>query len=179
MSSIATDVINTFLRNAIDTILQIPGYTVKADQLNAPRPRGAHGSVEFLTLQAAGLEEYVFNNRIDDDIDVEMSYMGQCSMTLAFYKDNAIDNAIKVRYGLAQTFMIDLFSIAKLGLLQRSIVINLTSALESGFEQRSQFDVTLSTVGSETQIVNSISSIEILSKIQTNSMTESTIIEVP
>ena len=99
-------------------------------------------------------------------------------MSVSFYRNNAIDNATKSRTGLVRESIQELFRAAKLGLTRRSEVREISEALENGWEERAQFDIVLSAVGTDADIVRSIEAVDIAGEFQIRGLKYNFIIEV-
>lgn len=159
---ILEETINKLLRDVVDLILVSPGYTVKAKQKDAPRPAGNYGDVDFVSDTSLGWEQFESVNRdVDSDIDVTSKAMRQIMMSIGFYRDDSVDNARRVRSAIVRESIQSLFREANLGLARRSEVREISESLENGWEERAQFDIFLSAVGTDADIVNSISSVDI------------------
>ncbi len=171
--------INKLLRDTTDLLLGSQGYTIKAKQKNAPRPRNAYGDVDFVTANSIGWEQSQYKNRQGDEmIDISSQVMREVMMSINFYRDNAIDNANKVHLGIVRESIQTLFRQAGIGLLSRSEVREISESLENGWEERAQFDVFLSVVGEDEDVINSIGSIDISSEFQIRNITYNSHIEV-
>ena len=92
---------------------------------------------------------------------------------MGFYRDDtvnnllALDNARKVRTGFSRQTVYEAFYLAGLGLVNRSEVRDISEVLESKWEQRAQFDLTISAVGTDTELIKSINSVTIAGDFET------------
>lgn len=176
---ILEDAINKLVRDAVDLVLGQPGYTIKAKQKDAPRPQGAYASVDYLTGESLGWEQREYeNNDSDPDLTENISGLRNIAMSVNFYRDNAKDNSRKVRTGLIRESIQSLFKAAGVGLVSRSEVRELDEPLDDGWEQRSEFDLVLNTVGTDSDIVRSILAVDIASEFQARGLTYNFNIEV-
>lgn len=173
------ETINKLLRDVTNLILGISDYTVKAKQKDAPRPTGNYGDVDFVTGNDLGWEQFSRKDRtVDDDIDVTIEGLREIMMSIGFYRDNAIDNARSVRSGVVRESIQSLFSAAGIGLIRRSEVREISESLESGWEERAQFDIFLSAVGTDTDIITSIASVDIEGEFQARGLKYNFTVEV-
>lgn len=176
---ILEETINRLLRDTVDLLLASPGYTIKAKQKGAPRPTGNYGDVDFVSDTGLGWEQFENQNRTgDSDLDTTSKGMRQIMMSIGFYRDSSRDNARQVHSGLVRESVQALFRGAGIGLIRRSEVREISEALENGWEQRSQLDVFLSAVGTDTDIVRSIASVDMAGEFQARGLIYNFNIEV-
>ena len=161
------EALNKLVRDAVDLLLEEPGYTIKAKQKGAPRPQGAYASVDFLTSESIGWEQRIFeNNQQGVDLTETISGLRNITLSINFYRGNAMDDSRKVRTALIRESIQSLFSSAGVGLVSRSEVRDLDEPLDDGWEQRSEFDLVLNTVGTDSDIVKSILTADIAGEFQ-------------
>ena len=171
--------INKLLRDVTDLILVSPGYTIKAKQKGAPRPTGPYADVDFISDNRVGWEQRTFeNNQEDPDLTETIEGMREIMMSISFYRENSRDNSRQVRTGMIRESIQSLFKAAKLGYIRSSEVREISEALESGWEERSQFDIVLSAVGTDADIVSSILSVDIAGEYQSRGLIYNFNIEV-
>jgi hypothetical protein len=176
---ILEETINRLIRDTVDLILLSPDYTIKAKQTAAPRPTGSYGDVDFVSDTSIGWEQFTRVDRMGDDkLDVTTQGMRDIMMSIGFYRDNAIDNARSVRIGVVRESIQSLFSAAGLGLIRRSEVRDLSEALENGWEERAQFDIFISAVGTDSDIISTIGSVDIGGEFQARGLQYNFTIEV-
>ncbi len=177
---ILEETINKLIRDTIDLLLLSPGFSIKAKQKDAPRPINAYADVDFVNDTGIGWEQrQLVNNGGDPDLTETLQGAREIMMSVNFYRSNAIDNARKVRIGLIRESIQSLFSAGGIGLTRRSEVREISEPLESGFEERSQFDIVLSAVGTDSDIVRSIESLDIAGEFQSRNLQFNFNIEVP
>ena len=168
---IPEETINKFLRDIINLLLSSPGYTIKAEQKDTPRPEDAYADVTFVNDVPLGWEQTEYeNNTGDNDLTETISGMREVMMSIGFYRDNSIDNARTVRMGLLRESIQDLFRAANMGISSRSQVRKISEPLENGWEERAQFDIVLSAVGTDTDIARSILSVDIAGAYQSRGL---------
>ena len=176
---ILEEALNKLIRDTINLLLASPGYTIKAKQLDAPRPVGPYGDVDFVADTSIGTEQRKYaDNASGKDLDVEYTGMREIMMSINFYRDNSIDNARKCRIGLVRESTQEIFSEAGVGLGTRSPVREISTPLENGWEERAQFDIVLSAVGTDTDIIKAILSANISASYQANGDEYNSTIEV-
>ena len=159
--------INKLVRDVVNLVLETPGYTIKTKQEGAPRPQGAYAVVDFLASESLGWEQRIFKDNVDNlDVTEYISGLRNITMSINFYRANAMDNSRKVRIGLVRESIQSLFSSAGVGLVSRSEVRDIDSPTDDGWEDRSQFDLVLNTVATDQDIVRSIQAIDMASEFQ-------------
>ena len=176
---IPSETINKFIRDITNLLVETADYAIKSKQSGAPRPTGDYADVDMVTDMNIGWEQRVLeNNQGDDDLTENISGMREITMSVNFYRTLAIDNAKKVRTGLFRESIQQLFSAAGLGLISRSAVREISEPLENGWEERAQFDIVLSAVGTDSDIIRSILSVDMAGQYQTHGLTYNFNIEV-
>lgn len=164
---IVEEAINKAIRDIIGVILNSPGYAIKANQKGAPRPVGEYAEVLVVTNSRMGWEqrEYV-DNQLDLDLTENIEGMRDIMVSASFFRGESADNASKVRIGFIRESIQSLLRIIKLGFISASEIRNIDEPLENGWEKRSQFDIVLSAVGTDSDIICSIQSVDILGEYQ-------------
>ena len=164
---ILEEAINKLIRDSINLILDIPNYAIKAKQLDAPRPIGPYADVMMISDINIGWEQRQLADRTEDvDINETISGLRETMMSTSFYRDSAIDNCRKVHIALLRESVQELFATVGVGLTTRSAVREISEALENGWEERAQFDITLNSVGTDEDIIRSIQSLDIAGTFQ-------------
>jgi len=173
---ILIEALNKLLRDTTNDVLTVPGYAIAARQPNAPRPQNPYASVSFVSDTNIGWEETLTENRLsDDDIDFSYSGLREVMFSVDFYRDSATDNARAVRTGLVRESIVDTWNALGVGLTRRSDVRDISDTLDDTWEERAQFDIFLSVVGNDQDIVRSILSVQIQGQYQENSIYDFTI----
>jgi len=176
---IAEETINKLLRDIISVIINQPEFTViRGKQNGAPRPTGSYADVNFLFDDGIGWEERKVENEGDDDVKLTAEGYRLITMSLGFYRDGSTDFARKVRTALVRESIVFLMNQAKVGLIDRTEVRDISEPLENGFEQRAQFDVVLSAVGTDEEIVKAINSLDIVAELHQRNVKTTQTIEV-
>ena len=168
---ILQETINKFLRDIVDLILNSPGYTVKAKQKDAPRPKRRYADVDFIHDINVGWEQFEYEDlETSTKIKGTSKGMRRIIMSIGFYRKDALDNARKVCQAVTRESIQDLFRQANIGLIKRSEVRAISEALENGWEERAQFDIFLSIVGTDIDLIESIGSVDIAGKFQSENL---------
>ena len=154
--------INKVIRHAINTITGINEYAIRANEPGAPVPTEVpYSSVQMLTDNSVGWEESRSENYGDDIKETKTGYR-EISFSLNFFRTGAHDNARKVRTGLTRNSILEMFNAAGLGLNSRSEVRSIPDTLDGeGWEERAGFDVIISAVGSDEDIITAIETLSI------------------
>lgn len=176
---ILEETINKLIRNVTDLILVTPGYTIKAKQKDAPRPTGNYGDVDFISDTGLGWEQVQYaDSQTGTTVNFTSEGMRRVMMSIGFYRDNARDNARKVHQGFVRESVQSLFRQADIGLIRRSEVRDISESLENGWEERAQFDIFLSAVGTDAELIESIGSVDISGAFEINNVSYNFNIEV-
>jgi len=164
---ILEETINKLIRDVVGLLLDSPGYAIKAKQINAPRPSTEYAEIDTISNSRLGWEtrKYI-DNESDLDITEEIEGMRSIMMSLSFFRGEAVDNANKVRIGFIRESIQELLRSAKLGFISTSEVREISEPLENGWEKRSQFDIVLNAVGTDSDIIRSIQSVDISGEYQ-------------
>lgn len=171
--------INKLLRDIVNLLLSSPGYTIKAKQKGAPRPDRDYADVDFVSETRVGWEQRTFeNNQADPDLTETIEGMREIMMSISFYRGDSIDNARKVKIGLIRESIQELFRAAGLGYVRSSEVREISEPFQHGWEERSQFDIVLSAVGTDSDIVTSIESVDMAGEYQARGLDYNFTIEV-
>ena len=176
---ILEETINKIVRDMTNLILLIPNYTIRAKQKDAPRPTGAYADVDFVSDAAVGWEQF---EHVDQPTGTKIDFttvgMRDIMISINFYRDSAVDNARKVRQGFVRESINAFLNAANLSLIRRSDVREVSEALENTWEERAQFDIFLSAVGTDTDIIESIGSVDIAGEFQARNLVYNFEIEV-
>lgn len=152
---ILEEAMNQLLRQSTDVILGTDDYAIRGRQ-SAPRPTTPYAVVNFMTDNQVGWDQNTYENNIDDDLDVTTEGFREIMFSIDFLKDNAYDNARKVRTAIVRESVQQAFRALGVGLGLRSEVRDLSVALEGNYEERAQFTIVLHAIGVDTDIINSI-----------------------
>ena len=177
---IAYELINSLIRNTIDLILLSPGFAIRAKQQNAPRPQGPYADVDIISDVGLGWDQYDRKDNEEDlDITTTTQQLRQITLSVNFYRDDAVDKARKVQQALCRETIQSIFTQAKAALIRRSEVREISETLEDTWEERAQFDIMISVVGSDTDIIRSIQSVDIAGLYQTANLNYNFNLEIP
>lgn len=155
------ETVNEFMRGIINLVTGEAEYAIRSHQ-DAPRPKGNYATVHITLDDQLGWEETIMSDHeLGLDIDFEKQSMRNITASLQFFREGAYDTASKVKAALARESIQTLFNVAGLGLITRSDVRSIPEPLSSGWEDRAQLDVVLNAVGSDTEVVRSIQSVDI------------------
>ena len=160
--SLLEETLNKAVRDIIDSILEVDGFSIKAKQ-NAPRPTSSYCTVDVISIKRMGLEEQILEDQSDPELDINYTAYGhkEVMYSLQFYFQGAMDNALKVNIGLVRLTIGEILRTANLGLVTRSEVRDISEPFENGWEERAQLDIVLSALGTDEDIIRSIQSISI------------------
>lgn len=176
---ILDETINKLIRDIVNLILEVPGYAKRAAQTNAPKPQGAFASVEVVIEAGIGWEQKTYTDRTEDvDLDSKVEGLREVLVSVHFFRDSSFDRARLVRTAMIRDSIQDLFRAAKVGVIRFSDVRNVSTTLQKGWEEASQFDAYLSVVGDDVSITRSICSVDIAGEFQARGLTYNIDIEV-
>ena len=161
---ILDETLNKFVRDIINLILETPDFAIRAKQQNAPRPIEQYATVDLTTYTSVGTDHFENENgQITDTIERTSSGYRSVMCSVNFYRDDSKDKARTVRKGLSRETIQDLFKAANIGLIRNSEIRDIDFALEDTWESRAQFDIFLSIIDNDTDIINSINSVDVSS----------------
>jgi len=170
--------LNKIVRDIINNIVEISDFAIAAKQ-NAPRPATSYASVDVITINKVGWEEQELTDRVvDADVDSKREGYREVMYSLNFYRTGAYDNALKVQIGLVRQAIYEALWIAEMGLGSRSEVRDISEPLEKGWEERAQFDLVLSVIGTDEEIIRSIEQVTIQGDFETRGTSFPVTVEV-
>ena len=175
---ILEEALNMLMRHTMNLVVGQTNYAIKSQQKDAPRPSGPYGDVLLMHDRLMGWEQIDYSNRTDMNLDVRGRGIHEVMFSLGFYRDSAIDNARRVHAGIFRESIRAMFRTAQVGLARRSEVRQISEPLESGFEERAQFDIFLSVVGVDSDIVTCIESVDMNMEYQARGLVYNSQIEV-
>ena len=165
------EAINKIVREYVNTVLQLNIYAIKGKQPGAPRPTGPYCDIVLVTDTPLATEERSFENNLgDDDLTETITGIRELMLSLSFYREGAIDNARGCNIALSRSSVSSLFSSAGLGILRKSAVREIFEPFESSWEERAQFDIYISVVGSDVDIVRSIMTVSFSGEFHTRGL---------
>ncbi len=158
MSNFNEETLNKLVRDSINRITGIDGFAIRANQ-NAPRPKGTHATVGITSVSGVAWEqsEYIYDDQ-NDTLDQNISTPRTVLITINVYRSNARIMAENIRTGFVRQSILEFLGAGGTGLSTRSPVTSTTEALESGWEDRATFSVSLNIVVTDTDSVQFIES---------------------
>tara|TARA_R110000796_G_scaffold252431_2_gene386751 strand:+ start:399 stop:935 length:537 start_codon:yes stop_codon:yes gene_type:complete len=172
--------INKLIRDSIDLILESPGFAIRAKQKNAPRPEGSYADVDFISDSILGWEQFQSADQPSGTkIDVTSQSTRRIMISVGFYRDSSTDNARKVHQAILRESISYIFNVAGIAVIERSEVRHIPESFENTWEDRAQFDIFISAVGTDEYIVESIGSVNIPGQLQSGGFITNFNIEVP
>jgi len=168
---ILTETINKTIRDTVSAIVGGGYVVISAKQPDAPRPSGSFADVDLFSQTTIGWDERDFANNVDDLTETILG-MREVVMSVNFYRDNATDNARKVHTGLIRESTQSRFTAAGIGLTSRGPVTEISESLETTWEERATFDITLNIVDTDSDDVGSITTAEIDGSFKASGATE-------
>ena len=159
------DDLNKLIRDTVNTIIGLPEYTIKAKQKDAPRPSDPYASVDYVTGTRVGWSDKKYTESGTEDLQQSIESPVNSVFSIDFFKDGARQNAEIVRAAMERDSIINFFAAEKVGILSFSEVREISEPLESGWEIRAQFDLTLNHVVEDVSIIERIKSVEIYGSI--------------
>lgn len=157
MPVFSEEALNQALRNTINEVLVVSAYAIRSQQRDAPRARGGYASVNLISSAPIGTEEISSADQEGGPDTVELVETQRSVMySLTFHRLAAFDNCEKVRIALASRRVMADWELLGISLTRVSALRNTSTALENGWEERAQFDVTLNIVSSYSRVATSI-----------------------
>lgn len=171
------NVINTYIREAIELIVNDSSYQViQADQ-NAPRPKKSYCTIKVLASKSSSLEEFSHVDEGDYDSLQTTKAMRSIMVSFNFYKNNVAEHdpfyiAGLCRQGLNRESITAKLNSDGLGLSSRSSIKNNTFELDNGFEERASFTAHFNFVDEDSEVVTTISTVSVEGEYHINGRTE-------
>ena len=158
-----TDNLNKVVRDLINEGLKISNYAIKADQ-NAPRPTGQYCAVKLFNTESIGNYDLIETPNADDDTDIDHEYqfIKNYIFDLNLYRDNSQNKANILANYFKTPIANNKSSENGVKIISVNDVTNITEPLSSGYEFRSNIQLTISIVDSyKLEKVGVIESLEI------------------
>jgi hypothetical protein len=164
--------LNKFMRDLINSILDYPDFAIEAKD-NGPRPLGPYASVDVMIIKSIGHDHKKLANESASQVRETIEGYREVNFSIGFYRDgntttsvgqefSALDNARFVNTGLMRPSSLAAFRASNMGLVLSSDVRDISELLDgSVWEKRGHFDLTLSAMGSDAQVVDAIDAITI------------------
>jgi hypothetical protein len=151
------DVIYTWVWNRVRNTCQ--GISVIWTEPNAPRPSIPYVGLKFLTGPVKLGHTDVISHVQDDEFVVE----GQrtISLSVIVYGTGAHQIAVNLHASLELPSVLEQLRAGGIAIWNEGQVSDISAALETGFEERSNFDVLMGVVSSQTEDVGYIGTAEI------------------
>lgn len=171
------DTINKYIREVLRVIINDPSYLViKADQ-NAPRPETPYCTVKVLGSKSASLEETSYEDSGATGSEMTSRAMRSILVSFNFFKSGIEAHdpfyvALLCRQALSRDSINELLGSKGLGLAKRGSVRNLTFELDNGFEERASFTATFNYVDIDSDISNTIGTVDISGSYKYETRTE-------
>jgi len=160
--TILDETINKLMRDSVNIILNVTS-TIRANQKDLIRPKGPYADVHVSSDLKIGWEERNVENEGDFDLKYTAEGLREITVTFNFYRstenESALDRARKVHIGFARETINETWKAAKVGLLDRTEVLSADETIEDGWEDRASFDITLSAVGTDEEIICAINEV--------------------
>ena len=155
------EVVNRFIRDTIDTIVDTDDYSRKGQQQGAPakNPNISGCTVHLLNIEELGHAEILPVDKISDSdttVTEDLRISRNMIFSINFYATSAIDNANKVMLGFSRPSIVALFAATKIGLINTSVIRNLTDVVHKQWRERAQFDLTVNVIGTDQQVIDAI-----------------------
>jgi len=149
--------LNKIIRDITNSILGVPGFAIKSKD-KGQRPKGAYADVDVMVESSVGWEEKTLSPNSPTDLISTSQGARVILVSIGFYRDSAFDNARAVKNGFIRESTLQALSLGGLGLVDRSDVRDVSEVLETDWEDRAQFDLTLSAVGNDSELIDCINS---------------------
>lgn len=164
---ILEETVNKFVRDAINLILNDPSVIVIRGRQDAAAPSGnsPYAAVNFVNETPIGWDQSTYSDS-GEDLGQTIEGMREIMLSVDFYRTGARDNARRCKQGVIRNSIREFFVAADLGYVRSSEVRDISVTLGDGWEDRAQFDIVLSAVGTDTDIVRSIQSVNIQAEYQ-------------
>lgn len=175
---ISEEVLNKFLRDCINIILNNSEFTIRGQQNTPVRPLASYADVVFLSSVSQGIDSIEYSDLDAQNITSTRKGLREISFSINTYKDFAIDNIRKIKIGFLRESILSLFRSANIGFMKTSNVRNITEALDNGFEQRGQLDIFMYIVDNDEDVIARINSVDIQGEYQYRNLKYNSTIEI-
>lgn len=153
------EAINKAVRDCIVDILGDSTYPVVKAFQDAPRPAGPYASVHIGNSKKYGEPNVIYStDKTQTDVPTERQNAYEIFVDVNFYRADAQSKAQTVHDALHRESVLDILADAGIGLGRYTDVKNLPTSIQSKWEQRAMFDLTLHTVSSDSETVTSLES---------------------
>ena len=153
------EAINKAVRDCIVLIADDNEYTVIKAFQDAPRPSGQYASVHIGNTKKIGNPNVVRGtDKTIIDLPTELQNAYEVYVDVNFYRSGSFNMAQKVHDALWRDSVLEILASAGIGLGKYNEVKNLPTPLQSGWEERAMFDLTLHVVSSDSETVTSLES---------------------
>ncbi len=153
------DAINKAVRDCITTVIDDNTFMVVQAYQNAPRPTGPYASVHIGNTKKIGTPVKVYSeDQTQTDVPTEYQNAHEVYLDINFYRTNAYPRAQAFQDALWRDSVLDILANAGIGLGDYTDVKNLPTSINSKWEERAMFDLTLHVVSSDTETVTSLES---------------------
>lgn len=175
--------INEYIREALELIINDKEYLViKADQ-NSPRKTLPYCTVKIMASRPNSWEEFSHKDINETESEVTSKVMRSILVAFNFFKNGTDEHdpfyvAGLCRQALNRNTISSKLNSDGLGLATRSQVKNMTFELDNGFEERANFTATFNFVDTDSEIITTISTVEVEGDYHINGRTETLDINV-
>ena len=177
------DTINKYIRDVLVKLIDDASYLViKADQ-NSPRRKEPYCTVKVMASKSASLEEYSWKDDGVSDTEITSKAMRSVLVYFNFFKNGALTHdpfyvAGLCRQGLSRQTVCSDLNVNGLGLSTRSQVRNTTFQLDSGFEERATVTASFNFVDTDSEIITTVESAEVIGTYEINGKVEDLDIQI-
>ena len=164
--------INQTIRNIINTVAGIDGYAIKARQTGAVKPAGGFATVDVIAIAQTGTVDRISVGCTSTDMQIDNIIRQEVTVSCRFFRDNALDNAVKVKAGMSNISTLSTLRQASLGYIDCSSARHIPNTTDTGWEDSVSLDIRLN---ADTTITESVALINSLDVNMDNSKTISTV----
>jgi len=156
--------LNKVVRDSINAAITIDNVIV-ANQ-NGNRPANDFATVYTGEMTPIGMRDVEYSTNAED-LDEKVVRMFEARMSINFFRENARLNAALYASSLAANSLVDLFNVAKVGVIRFSPIRDLTQVFNSTQEERAQLDLFLHfELTAPVEPVTGIDSVRIIGQIE-------------
>lgn len=133
------------------------------EPVDTPRPKGAYGTVNILTVNETGAADRVVTEDQETDPDIDFTVSGHrlIMVSVNCFRRTAFDTINFLYTAMQRNSSMEYFASRGLGYQSRSEIRDVTVASGGSLEERHQFDLFIYAVASDEEIVLAIESLTV------------------
>lgn len=157
---IDTAAYNKLVRDTINSVIGVSNFAIEAQAIG-PRPVGPYATVQLLDIESIGWEEFTGTNSGGSSVKQTTELNYYLLFRVEFFRHSALSNCHKFKAGLSRETVLSTLHASKAALGIRGTVLNLREEIKGTWEERAQFTFNLHVVGTDSEVLNAIDTINL------------------